>query len=64
PYQQRQNDLCLRGCVLRCSRVVVPLVWREKAIEMLHEGHIGMSRMKSKAHSYLWRPKMNADIER
>ena len=64
PYKQRQNELSVvKGCVLWGSRVVVPTAGRAKALQMLHEGHIGMSRMKSKARSLMWWPKMDAEIE-
>ena len=65
PYKQRQNELSVvKGCVLWGSRVVVPTAGREKALQMLHEGHIGMSRMKSKARSMIWWPKIDLEIEK
>ena len=51
PYKQRQNELgVVKGCILWGSRVVVTTAGRAKA---LHEGHIGISRMKSKARSLM-----------
>ena len=38
----------VRGC-----RVVVPRKGRAQALQMLHDAHPGMSRMKSLARSYL-----------
>ena len=45
------------------SRVVVPPQGRQHVLEILHEGHPGISRMKSLARGIAWRPKLDADQE-
>ncbi len=64
PYQQRRDELSVyEGCILWGSRVVIPPAGRRKTLQLLHEGHPGISRMKSKARSLVWWPKMDQEIE-
>ena len=53
----------LSGCFLRVSRVVIPPPGRRKILLELHQGHPGVSRMKSLSRMYTWWPKMDEDIE-
>ena len=48
PFRSKRDELSVQGgCILRRSRVVIPSKGREMVMDMLHQGHPGISRMKS-----------------
>jgi hypothetical protein len=64
PYRNRINELSVHnGCILWGNRVVIPPQGQEQTLKLLHEGHIGISRMKASARSYVWWPRMDQEIE-
>ena len=64
PCRQRQEELSLQdNCILWGCRVVIPKPGQRLILEELHSGHQGISKMKSLARSFVWSPKLDADIE-
>ena len=64
PYKHQEMELSVvRGCLLWGSRVVIPTAGRKQALELLHEGHLSMSRIKAKACGLMWWLKIDTDIE-
>ena len=63
-YHTRQNELALEnGCVMWGVRVIVPKKLQQQVLNELHQSHPGMARMRTLAHSHVWWPNLDHDIE-
>lgn len=64
PYFSHKNDLSIdNGVLIMGQRIIVPKKLQKPILEMLHEGHIGIIRMKQDARGLVWWNNITKDIE-
>ena len=65
PYYNVKEELSTHeGCLLRGARVIIPPKHREIMLEMVHDAHPGIVRMKLHARNYCWWPGIDKDLEK
>lgn len=52
------------GCLFYCHRIIIPKTLQNEVLKMLHDTHIGMSRMKLLAKRHVWWIGIDSDIEK
>lgn len=64
-YYAVREELSIRadGNLTRGERAIIPIALRQQALQLAHEGHPGVVRMKQRCQQVMWWPRMNADIE-
>eukprot|EP00794_Sanderia_malayensis_P014552 gene14552-16054_t len=64
PYYSIRSEIVYHeGLLLKGQRIIVPSSLRSTMKKIVHQGHNGMERCKSRARQSLYWPGMNAEIE-
>ncbi|XP_048247554.1 uncharacterized protein K02A2.6-like [Haliotis rufescens] len=64
PYIQKKTELSVQdGVILWGNRVVVPPQGRKQCVDVLHEAHPGIARMKAIARGLVWWPCIDSELE-
>lgn len=53
---------CESGCLFYGSRLVIPLTLQKQVLQILHQGHFGMQRMKQLSRTAVYWPGLDAQI--
>ncbi|CAK5075920.1 unnamed protein product [Meloidogyne enterolobii] len=66
PYYQIRDQLSVDGKLIKKdseSQIIIPEKLKIIILNLIHNGHYGIVRCKSKARKYVWWPNINRDIE-
>ena len=64
PYYKRKDELATMDGVLTWGlRLVIPPTARPRILQILHDTHLGISRVKALARSYVWWSQIDSDFE-
>lgn len=63
-YWMRRNEITIDlGCLIYKYRIMVPLTLQKRVLDELHQGHLGVNKMKNLARNYVYWPNLDRDLE-
>lgn len=51
------------GVILRGDKYVIPAALQDRLVKFAHEGHMGISKCKTRLREYYWWPNLNQSVE-
>lgn len=64
PFKAFELELCFAGKILlRGTKIVMPKELHGRTLELAHEGHPGISKMKQRLRTKVWWPKIDTEAE-
>lgn len=62
-YSADVAEYCIHdGCIYRGFRLLVPQAMRNKVLALLHEGHVGIERMRRLCRMHFWWPRCDSAV--
>ena len=62
-WDVRDELTLVNGCIFRGNRAVIPTELRKRVLELAHEGHCGIVKMKQRCRDTVWWPRFDRDVE-
>lgn len=63
-FKAFETELCFAGSILlRGTKIIMPKKLRPQTLDLAHEGHPGITKMKQRLRSKVWWPKIDAEAE-
>jgi transposase InsO family protein len=64
PFHAFRTEICEHDdFLLRGTRLIPPGILRKRIVEIAHEGHLGMTKMKQRLRASYWWPGMDKEVE-
>ena len=64
PYWNVRNEISvIDGIVFKSEKFVIPTLLRDKLVTFAHDGHMGMSKCKTRLRQFYWWPNLNESVE-
>ncbi|XP_053616055.1 uncharacterized protein K02A2.6-like [Plodia interpunctella] len=63
-YFERKKDIVTElDCLIYKYRIIIPPKLRKMVLEEIHEGHLGINKMKNLSRNYVYWPGLDSDLE-